>query len=137
MPRSYLDLTEQEAGFFSAFVVCNDRVNTIWLEGVIDLAIEQSLDGLVLMLRHDPRSVTIDLSRITFCDCRLVNFIADLQHDHPTCLRDAPLIAVELIRLAGLRTPPPQPTRERPAAPAPQIDLTSLRSSIAAEEVMV
>src|SRR5689334_18891068 len=119
MPRSYPDLTEKEAGFFAAFIVCNERVNTIWLEGAIDLASQPSLDGLVLMLRHDTRTVTIDLSRVTFCDCRLANFIADLQHDHPTCLRDAPLTAVELVKVAGLRTPPQQPTPDGAATPAP------------------
>lgn len=137
MPRSYPDLIADDAGFFSAFIVCNDRANTIWLEGVIDLASEQSLAGIVLMLRRDPKGVTVDLSRVTFCDCRLTNFIADLQHHHPTCLRDAPRTAIELLRLVGIQIPPQPSTTCSRVTREQELDLKALRSAVAAEEVML
>lgn len=137
MHRSSLDLTVEDSAFFSAFVVCNRRVNTVWLEGVIDIACEQMLDGVALMLRRDSRAVTVDMSRVTFCDARLTNFIAELQHDHSTCLRDAPRIALDLMTLAGLWSSPERNTPRDPDTTRPEVDLNSLRSSVAAEEVML
>ena len=104
-------------GLFTVFVVGHDQTPVVWLVGEVDLFSELPLASVVFALRG-AGAVTVDLSRVTFCDRALVRFVDELRRGHVLTVRDAPRLCRELLRLTERL-----PARPEPARPLPRREL--------------
>ncbi len=86
-------------GLFTVFVVGSDQTPVVWVVGEVDLFSEPQLLSVVFALRG-AGAVTVDLSRVTFCDQTLVRFVDELRRGHVLAVRDAPRLCRELLRLS-------------------------------------
>lgn len=74
----------------------------VWLFGDVDPALAAELD---LVAAHAPRvadRLTIDGSRVTFCDTTLLRFIAHMASVLPVTIRRPTRMFVEILTFAGL-----------------------------------
>jgi hypothetical protein len=74
----------------------------VWLRGDIDLALTEDLAQLEANVRVLGPHVVLEVSRMTFCDTTLVNFIAGISQEVAVTVRRPPPLLVDMIRICGL-----------------------------------
>ena len=74
----------------------------VWLRGEIDLALAADLIELAAHVGDLGPHVVLEVSRMTFCDCTLVNFIAAVSAQVAVTVRRPPRLLVDLLQICGL-----------------------------------
>lgn len=89
----------------------------VWLRGQIDLALAADLADLAAHVSDLGPHVVLEVSRMTFCDSTLVNFIAAISEQVAVTVRRPPRWLVDLLDICGqsdhvqlARFPGPLPT---------------------------
>ena len=86
----------------SALTLEHDDEIILWLFGDVDLALSEELDavsGHALRLGH---ALTVEASRIAFCDLTFVDFLAPLASVLTVRVRRPSLSIVQLLALTGV-----------------------------------
>jgi anti-anti-sigma regulatory factor len=74
----------------------------VWLRGEIDLTLAAELAELAGHARDLGPHVVLEVSRMTFCDSTLVNFIAAISAQVAVTVRRPSLPLVDLLEICGL-----------------------------------
>ena len=82
-------------------VVKRDEV-VVWLIGELDLSVAAELDEVAEHAPRVARWLTIDASRVTYCDSVLPRFIAKVSETMYVSVRRPSAIFVDILALSGL-----------------------------------
>lgn len=82
-------------------VVKSDEV-VVWLIGEVDLAVAAELDDVAEQAPRVARWLTIDGSRVTYCDSTLLRFIAQVSDSMYVVVRRPSAIFADILTLSGL-----------------------------------
>jgi anti-anti-sigma regulatory factor len=74
----------------------------VWLRGEIDLTLAADLAELARHARDLGPHVVLEVSRMTFCDATLINFIAAISAQVAVTVRRPPRLLVDLLEICGL-----------------------------------
>jgi anti-anti-sigma regulatory factor len=74
----------------------------VWLRGEIDLALAPDLTELARHARDLAPHIVLEVSRMTFCDVTLINFIAVISQQVAVTVRRPPRLLVDLLEICGL-----------------------------------
>jgi anti-anti-sigma regulatory factor len=86
----------------SVHAVFKSNEVVVWLIGELDISIGPELDELAEEAPRVANWLTIDASRVTYCDTTFLRFIAEVSEDMFVSVRRPSTIFTDILALSGL-----------------------------------